>query len=848
MKSFIFFLILFFSSVISAQNADSLNIPDSLLTITPDSLLVQDSLVTKKSDVDTIIYVSSEDSLIFMVKQKMMKIYGNGELKYKETDLKSASMDVDFTSSTIEAVGVESDTLPGKYDGTPVLVEKGETYEGFRMKYNFKTQQGFIVSAGTEDDGTKYSGEKIKKMDKETYFIEDGIYTTCTEDCPHYHFSAKEMKVIHKEQIIAEWIWINFAGVPFPVPIPFAVFPIEKGRRSGIIPPAFGDDGRYGRYFSRFGYFWAISDYMDLNLTADYYTRGSYNLNSRFRYAQRYSYTGNLETGYSFFKTGESGDIDNERRTDWRIKWNHNQTITPTLRFDANLEFISGNYLRRNTTDLNELLRNDIVSNATVFKTWEESGISLSANYSRTQSLETGNINEVLPSISFSKSQMYPFQRKGVAGEKKWYETFGVSYNSQLQNNRVKTGGDLKIRGAINHNISTSFAPKIGYFSITPNFRYQERWYNKMVEKRITGVDTSGNDIVTTDDVHKISMVRTFGLGVSASTKLYGIYQPNSLGVSALRHTISPSISYNYEPDFSKPFWGYFTSYTNSKGEEVKYNKFERELFGGLSQQESQSISFRVSNIFEMKTMVDPTDTTSKENKIQLLNLDASMGYNFVADSLKFSDLNLNYRTQIGQYLSFSGSSTYSLYDYDQEGRRINKFLINQGKGLFRLTQFQFSISTSISGDRLTGTDGSTGNISADEDQYQLGNTGSVYQGIYNEKDADFSIPWDLSLNYNYSVSKLNPLNTSKYSSISGSFNFNITEKWKLSFTGSYDLEQKEFAAPQVRISRDLHCWLMNFTWNPIGLYRGYRFEIRVKAPQLQDLKVTKRDEFFDGR
>ncbi|QQS37521.1 MAG: LPS-assembly protein LptD [Ignavibacteriales bacterium] len=848
MKIIVPLVILFFNLQLFAQDVDSLKLVDSLFTSLNDSLNVVDSLKSKKSDVDTIIYVSSEDSLIFNVKNKKMNIYGNGELKYKETDLKSASMLVDFNTSTIEAIGVESDSAEGKYDGTPVLVEKGETYEGFRMKYNFKTQQGFISSAGTEDDGTKYSGAKIKKMDKETYFIEDGIYTTCTEDCPHYHFSAKHMKVINKEQIIAEWIWINFGGVPFPVPIPFAVFPIEKGRRSGIIPPAFGDDGTYGRYFSRFGYFWAISDYMDLNLTADYYTRGSYNLNSRFRYAQRYSYTGNLETGYSFFKTGESTDENKDERTDWRIRWNHNQSITPTLRFDANLEFISGNYLRRNVTDFNELLRNDIFSNATVFKSWEESGISLSGSYSRTQSLESGNINEVLPSISFSKSQMYPFQRKGGSGEKKWYETFGVSYNSQLQNNRVKTDGDLRIRGGIQHNISTSFAPKIGYFSFTPSFRYQEKWYNKMVEKSVTGIDTAGRDVVTTDDVYKINMVRTFGLGLSASTKIYGMFQPNSLGVSAIRHTISPTISYNYTPDFSTPFWDYYSSYVNSKGEEVKYSKFEREIFGGASNQEQQNISFSVSNIFEMKTAVDPTDTTSRENKIQLLNLNASVGYNFAADSLKFSDISLNYRTQIGQYLSFSGSSTYTLYDYSEESNRINKFLINQGKGLLRLTNFNFSISTSLSGDRLTSGDGSDYVPQQQNDQYQLGNTGNVYQGIYNEKDADFSIPWDISLNYNYSVNKPTPLKMTKFSGLSGSVNFNITKNWKFSFAGSYDLERKEFAAPQIKISRDLHCWLMNFTWQPLGIYRGYRFEIRVKAPQLQDLKVTKRDEFFDGR
>jgi hypothetical protein len=323
--------------------------------------------------------------------------------------------------------------------------------------------------------------------------------------------------------------------------------------------------------------------------------------------------------------------------------------------------------------------------------------------------------------------------------------------------------------------------------------------------------------------------------------------QPNILGISAIRHTVNPSLSYSFSPDFSEPFWGYYDTYINSEGEEVKYNKFEREIFGSPGQGETQSLSFRVSNIFELKTTVDPTDTTSKENKIQLLNLDASINYNFAADSVRFSPLSLGFRTQVGNWFSFNGNSSYTLYETNQFGQNIDKFLISQGRGLFRLTNFSFSVSTSLSGEKLKSSGAKSQTTAYQEDEFQLGRADQIYKGIYDNEDPDFTIPWDITLNYNYSLDKRNPANIVTRSNLSSSLNFNLTPNWKFSFNGSYDFDRKEFAAPQVRISRDLHCWILNFTWNPIGTYRGYSLEIKVKAPQLQDLKVTKRDRFFSG-
>lgn len=847
MKLKIIISLLFFISQISAQIQDTISVPDDTLYILqPDTLL---QIPTKTYDIDTTVFSSASDSIIFLVRDKKMKIYGSGQLSYKMTEIKSANIIIDFESNEIEATGLTIDTIPGQLAGAPVLKEGLDIYEGVSMKYNFKTGRGTISAAGTEQDGQKYSGSRIKKVDADTYFIQDGIFTTCDDECPHFHFYSSKMKVIHKEQLIAEWIWLHFGGVPFPIPLPFGVFPIESGRRSGLIAPAFGQSGVYGPYFSRFGYFWAINDYMDINATGDYYTRGSWAADTRFRYIKRYEYTGNFSGRYEQLRRGELTDPNFSENTRWELNWSHNQTFTPTMRLDANLRFASGRNLL-NQMNLNEILTNEISSGATLNKTWEESGTSLTLGYNRRQTFETNDIYEELPNLSFTKSQFYPFKSKKVGTDEAWYEQLGFSYNSRFQNQRTKSGGDLRTRAGIQHNISAGASPKIGYFSITPNLSYSEAWYNKRIE-RFTIENWEGKDSIITNDVNEINFVRMFDARISASTKFYGMFQPNALGIAAIRHTVNPSLSYNFKPDFSKPFWGYFGSYTNIAGDQVSFSKFEREIFLKPTRGEDQSISLSVTNLFEMKTTVDLTDTTSKAEKIQLLNLTANTNYNFAADSLRLSDLIISYRTQIGSLLNFDGGTNFTFYDVTPDGNnRINKFLIEQGKGIARLTNFRISLSTSISGERLSsGTpDKTTSEYPEDEIFSQPGQ--NRYQGIYGgrEMDPDFTIPWNLSLNYNYNESRSNPNQIFKSTNISGNLDFNLTPLWKFSVAGSYDLVRKEFSAPQIRISRDLHCWIMNFTWNPIGFVRGYYLEIRVKAPQLQDIKVTKRDQFYEGR
>lgn len=859
MKSLL--IILLFPIYLSAQQKDTSAIklfPDSLQIEYADSIKPDSTKVKKNRDVDAVVSASAKDSLIYDVKNKKMYLFGSGELKYKQTDLKSGKIFVDYEKNELEAFGIQdtSDTAKVKIKQVPILAEGKDVYEGSSIRYNFKTQQGFISLAKNKEETSRYEGEKVKKVDKDIYFIENGMFTTCEKDTPHTYFSASEMKVIQRDKIIAKWIFMHIGGVPFPIPVPFAVIPNESGRRSGIILPTYGQELRRGQYFRNFGYFFALSDYFDLALTGDYYTKGGYGLRNRLRYAKRYDFSGTLNAGYSRVIIGEEGDPNRQEQTDWNLSLYHNQQIDPTSRFDANLQFQSSTFFKNNSTNYNDLLSQDIISNATYSKRWDESGNSLSINYSRTQNLASGNIYESLPNISFSKNITYPFKSEGAESfrDQKWYEMIAYTYSGQFRNERKKTEGNLKIRGGFQHDLSFSASPKIGYFNVAPRIGYQEKWYNKHVKienKVVDVIDPQTNQVTQKDslvvtDIRELKFVRTFDMSVSASTKLYGVMQPNILGIEAFRHTLLPSISYSYKPNFADNTWGYYDSYKKANGEVVYYDKYQNEIFGGAFAGEQQSLNFSLGNVFEIKTMKDPNDTTKNTdaNKFQLLNLNASIGYNFAADSLKLSDLSLSYRTQIGQLFSFSGSSTFTFYDY--EGNfKVNRFLASVGKGLFRLSNFSFSVSTNLMGEGNQESKSIQQKSESDYDAFQK----KDYITLYDDNGSpDLSIPWNLNLSYNFNLSKITPNQSSTFSNLSADLGFSLTKNWKFTVRGSYDFDRKEIIAPQISIYRDLHCWEMNFSWNPIGTYRGFMFEIRMKAPELQDIKVSKSRGLYSGR
>jgi len=833
-------LILFILFTCNAlSQTDTAAVIDSMLYVRDTSALRDtvgistiDTSIQIRSDIDDVIYYTAEDSVIFDVINQKVFLYNKAEVIYKDLKLNAGMIILDRNTNFLEALGLKDSVKEGEFMQTPVMNQGADKYEGLRLTYNFKTKQGTVSMGFSDAEVGYYYGEKIKRVTPEVYFIKDGIYTTSTDRIdPEYYFYSPKMKVIPEDKVIAQSVFLYIEGVPV-FWVPFAIFPDRKGRSSGLIMPSYGNDAKYGVYIAKLGYFWATNDYMDVALTGSIFTKGRFDVNSRLRYALKYNFSGTLEAGFSKISLGETQDRDKFSSTEWQILLQHNQTINPTTNLSGNLTFVSGKSYYDNTTNqLNDLLRQNAVSNLTFSKYWEETPYSLTLNYSRDQNLVNGDLFESFPSFIFNVSETYPFRSGLYTGlDSKLYEYFSFSYNVTGRYDRYKRtiansfGGDTVLqdsRPGVRHNLNLNFSPKFTNFSIRPYFSYNELWYIKSVEKTFNPSDST----LTTSDIDGFKAVRYFQMGVAFNTKLIGIFNPKVFGITGIRHTITPSFSYNFTPDFSTESFGYYGTYTDAQGRVVKYSKFEKEIFGGSPAGESQSIGFSVSNLFEMKTR--ETDTT--ENKFQLFNINANINYNFAADSIKWSELRTDFRTQIGGLLNIGGGASFNLYKFDPSvNARVNQLLINSEGKLADMTNFNINISTSY-------------NFNFSSRSSKPGSADTIKRNIKADlNEINYDIPVSGSINYNYSQSRPSPSVFSRSSNVNASLNFSISDKWKFTFSTSYDLVNKQISAPYFSLYRDLKSWELLFDWYPAGLYRGFKLIIRIKAPQLQDIKYEK--------
>jgi lipopolysaccharide assembly outer membrane protein LptD (OstA) len=817
------------------------------VTMLPDTVLTADTTVAvldtlavpeSSSGVDSVITYSAGDSIVYSIADRKMHLFGEGSMRYKALGLTAERVSIDWTTATLSAEGVpdSTDTTGTGYRGLPDMVDRGETYRGNKVTYNFRTKKGKIHLGETEIADGFYYGEEIKKVGADELFVGHGRYTTCDLPHPHYYFGSPEMKIVVQQEVVARPIYLYVSDVPVAV-LPFGVFPNKAGRRSGFLVPTYGENQR-GRYLRGLGYYWAMSDYTDINLLADGYTNGSWVLHSNFRYALRYEFTGSLNGSYGNTFVGEPGDPGYLSEEVFNIRLGHHQDIDPTSRVDVDFTFTSGTFYQNTSLDYNELLRQQIISNATYQKSWEGTPHSMTVNVNRTQDLQSGAISQILPGISFSRSQTYPFRfGKETGAPEAWYENIGFQYSGQFRNVMDKIleptadGATWKNRQGMLHSVPVNASSKVGYFTVNPFFNYTEKWSPRSIRKEFNAADSS----VIVSEKTGFQTVRYFDTGVSLSTKLFGIVQPGMLGIKGIRHQFTPSVSYTYSPDWSEAKYGSWGSYRDASGNVIPYSFFEEEIFGGAPMGERQSIGLRFGNVFEMKTEAD--DTAAEDNKFQLLNLDVSTAYNFARDSLRFDEIGLGYRTAIGEALNIAGNSRFNLYQFDNAaGRRVDKFLLDTQGRLAQLTSFSISISTKLKGEKKATK---AGPAQATEDSLAV-EPGSSYIGIYDSGKPDLSIPWQLDLTWNFSQNQSNPNIITKSSSVNASLSFNLTDYWKIRASGSYDLENKQLSAPQITVYRDLHCWEMNFSWVPTGIAQHYQVEIRLKSPLLRDVKVTK--------
>jgi lipopolysaccharide assembly outer membrane protein LptD (OstA) len=836
--------------------------------------------VLQKSEIDTVV---SYQSTYFenYVQERVSVFTGNAVVKYKDVTLKAEKITIDWNEKLMIAEGVNDSVMVYNKDhsdstikvvkkGSPVLIESGSEMNGARMIYNYETEKGLVVRGRTQFEGGFYRGDQIKRARDDVFFVSHSSFTTCDLDSnPHFHFESRRLKMIPNDKVIAKPVVMYLGHVPIAA-LPFAVFPHQKGRHSGIIVPRYGQSAREGRYLRELGYYWAPNDYFDGRGTVDFFEKSGWLFRAGANYAVRYSMNGSV-SGSLTRKNFESiyGQSYSERR--WDLQVRHNQDLSPTSHLSASGYFVSDqNFYRDLSTNLDTRLTRELRSNLTYSKNWPQQKLSFSMNLSRVHDLEDDTKQQIFPQLNVRLGQTQIFtpaennkkngrRQRTSRQDDKWYHFFYFSYGSNLLNSkreyRTTVNGDQKETERtrqLSHDISLSLnSPKryFGWLSLNQSLNINEDWFDESKRFRLNREENSIEEMTDKGFAAR----HTFSYNASANTKLYGLFTPGIGDIQAFRHVVTPSVSFRYQPDFSDPKWGYFTEVTDTSGNVVK-----RDRFGGTPSSGSKSISMSVSNLFQMKKGYG-----EKAKKIDLFNMNFSSGFNFNAERNKLSDLRTSWQANPASNFSFSASTSHSFYRWDEELQRTtNKYIFDDNgwrKGDFaRLTNLSLNFSL-----RLQGQGGAAGRSVSPEAEEEMTPEEiaalppeNQEVGILEEENllnqADrfgardtyqrLTIPWRLNLNFNFSLSKFNPYRPVKnyYLRISGA-ELKLTKNWRIEYNAQYNLEKRRIVHHSFNFYRDLHCWEARIDWVPSGLDKRVYFRINIKSSVLQDIKLEKR-------
>lgn len=799
------------------------------------------------------------------------QLHGDAKVTYGEAGLDAYRIDILFTLDELRASGLVSDT---GMVGRPAFTQGGDTFRGDALAFNLRTERGRVVAAQTAiQDGFIRAGV-VKVTQDSTLYVADGSYTTCEcgpNETPSYSLRADKMKVVDGEWIYTGPIRLYLFNIPTPLWLPFGFLPAREGRRSGPLPPQYGEDER-GFYLREWGWYQAISEYMDAQIQFGFWTKGSWEVNPLVRYARRYRYTGQLEVDYVRNRRGETGDPDQQIFSTSALRWSHNQTISPTASFNSNVNLSSQNYLRTISDQYDDRVRPTVQSSINYNKRWPTSGRSVSLNLSQQQALATGQTNLTLPSLSFSQSARKPFarERRPAGSDERWYEKITYSYNSSLANQfnytplpdsadrypwydvlfspsayRAATGRSdtpFNVRATHRVNSNASFTmnrlPLLDtpfILNVSPNASYSEDWFIETTRRVVTA-----DSQVVSQAQPEFFALRQFNTSLSANTTFYGLFPVRLGAYQGLRHTVRPSLSFTFQPDFYADGWGYTDRYVDPQtGQTVTYG-----LVPGVTQGRQQSLSLSLGNVFETKRVQTDTTGQARSQAIQLLYLDLSSSYNFAADSFKLAPVFASARTRLFEKLDLRASATFSPYGLDPTtGRQLPGYLFRDpGFRFARLTDLSINLGTSFQSTRRTGGEIATtpraqfaAPVPANPADPLYG---SPYDPIYGGPGyADFAIPWSLRLDFSYGYTESRgPYTSRPRATVNSSFDFNLTPKWKVQGRSGYDFVQGEVVSTDLTILRDLGCWEMSFRWVPFGRYQSYGFDLHVKSGHLRDL------------
>ena len=811
-------------------------------------------------------------------------LYGSGKVNYDKIELTADIISMNMDSSIVHASGRADST--GVLQGEPIFVDGGTPYETNRISYNFKSKRGKINNVYTQQGDGFMTGSDAKKDSNNVFYIQNGKYTTCDEEHPHFYVALTRAKTRPKKDVVFGPAYLVVEDVPLPLAIPFGFFPFTSDYSSGFIMPSYGDETERGFYLRDGGYYFAISDRMDLRLTGEVFTKGSWGVAAASSYAQRYRYSGNFSFNYLVTKQGERNMPDYSVGKNFRIQWSHRQDAkaVPNRNFSASVNFATSSYERSNLNSLyNPVLNSQSVRTSSVSysRTFPNIGLTISATTNISQNIQDSTLALTLPNLSVSLSKKYPFKRKKRAGEERWYEKISLSYNGQMSNS-ISTKEDQVFksnlikdwRNGFSHRIPISATFQLfNYINITPNFSYNERWYFKKVNQSYN----QATQQVVRDTVYGFNRVYNYNLSLSANTTLYGFYQPagflKNSRVHTVRHVFKPSVSFSYAPDFGADRYGYYDTYiyTDANGEvrQVEYSPYENSLYGIPGKGKTGSISFDMSNNVEMKWRTK-SDSLKKVSLID--EIGASISYNLAAKRQPWSNLNTRLRLKLSKSYTFSLNATWATYAYEFNDRgqvvvgdktewsygRFGRF-----QGMSQNLSYTFNNETIKKVKKLFTRDSSdTGNTEeGDGNQEKPQEKKTLKSGRSGSKETKsatvdddgympFKCPWNLSVSYGIIMaedrsaqidikSMRYPYKFTQNMNFSG--NIGISDNWKINFTSGYNFEFKKLTTTTMNISRDLHCFEMS-CGIVLAPYTSFNFSFRATSQMLADaLKIDKR-------
>ena len=829
-----------------------------------DSIAVSPEVpVSKGSMLDDLISGTSRDSLFYYPRSKKVYSHHESSIAYTDMNLTADFMEMDMETKMIYAHGMPDDSTG--LSTRPIFTEKGTEYTMDTLNYNLDTGKGLIKGIYTVMGEGILSGGMIKRMPDNTYNVSHGRFSVCDHDPPHFYISMTRAKVLPDVKAVFGPSYLVMEGVPIPfLGLPFGFFPLSREKSSGFIMPSFGESAMKGFFLREGGYYFAPNDYIDLTLLGGIYTMGSWEASLSSRYAKRYKFRGNLNLNYNREVFGDRGSADFGNMTNFRVQWTHTQDPKASRgsTFSASVNFSTSGYNKYSSNNINDYVNSQTNSSIAYSKNWQGRPFSLSISANHSQNSRDSTISLTLPSLSFNVSRINPFKRRNALGREKWYEKIALTYSGTFSNSVTAKERDLfteetfkSMRNGINHNIPiTTSLSILKYINIEPRISYQERWYFSKVKKEW---DENANVLATVDTTYGFYRLYNYSGGASASTRVYGTYEfKQGSAVRALRHVMTPTISFTYTPDFSSPRYGYYENVqVDSTGRMGYYSPYELGMYGVPGRNKSASLSFSLGNTLEAK--VRSRTEKSGEKKIKILDaLNFSGSYNLLADSLNLSTISVSLRSTIIPAWPITLNMVFDPYQVDANGRRINRFYIQDGMKLARLVSVNLPFSLTFNGGGATSDPNAingensplTGDIydpsiqggramAEDPSLRRLRMTGLYY---------DFSIPYNASFNYNISYNN-NGIKKTITQTLGFNGSLNLTPKWAITVSSGYDFQAKKITPGQFLLTRDLHCWQMSFSWVPTGFMQSWSFNISVKSGVLRDLKYDKRSGMYDN-